>query len=98
MLRKKEQNTVKAILFDLGKVLIRFDFDPAFRRLAGHCKYSPKEIEAFFIKSGLEVLYDGGRISSRQFYRRKNIVPGVSKGRKCHAEPESIFDGPVELP
>ena len=65
---KKSPHKIKAVLFDLGKVLIHFNFEPAFRRLSKHCAHSPKEIEDFFIQSGVEVLYDGGRLSSRAFY------------------------------
>ena len=60
--------SIKAVLFDLGKVLIHFDFEPAFKRLAKHCKKEPVDIRNFFASSGLEVLYDGGKISSRKFY------------------------------
>ena len=59
---------IKAILFDLGKVLVNFNFEPAFQRLSKACPYTSKEIEGYFLNSGLEVLYDGGKISSFKFY------------------------------
>ena len=59
---------IKAILFDLGKVIVHFNFDPAFLRLSKNSGLSTKEIEDYFVSSGLEVLYDGGKISSRRFY------------------------------
>ena len=77
MSKKASKPLIKAVLFDLGKVLLHFDFDPAFRRLAGHCNSSPRDIEAFFIQSGLEVLYDGGKISSREFYREVKKALGL---------------------
>jgi putative hydrolase of the HAD superfamily len=61
---------IKAVLFDLGKVILHFDFKPAFRRLSKVCSLTPREIDAFFSRSGLEVLYDGGKITSAQFYRQ----------------------------
>ena len=61
--------SIKAVLFDLGKVLIHFNFEPAFKKLAKHSRKTPEEIRAFFASSELEVLYDGGKISSRRFYR-----------------------------
>ena len=66
---------LKAILFDLGNVILDFDFRPAFRRLSGASRRSAQEIETFFLGSGLEVLYDGGQISSRQFHAevKKNL-------------------------
>ena len=58
------------MLFDLGKVILHFDFTPAFRRLSKKTGLKPDEIGDFFKRSGLEVLYDGGKISSRQFHSR----------------------------
>lgn len=70
--------SIKAVLFDLGKVLLHFDFGPAFRRLSRHCGKKPEEINRFFTESGLEVLYDGGRISSASFYREVRRGLGLS--------------------
>ena len=77
------QPKIKAVLFDLGKVLLHFDFDPAFKKLSKHCDLSPKDIEAFFIQSGLEVLYDGGKLSSRHFYREVKKALGLRIGFKA---------------
>ena len=66
--RMPKHAPVKAILFDLGKVLLHFDFAPAFRTLSKRGQASVSDIEAYFVQSGLEVLYDGGKINSRQFY------------------------------
>ena len=70
----------KAILFDLGNVILDFDFTPAFRRLSGASRRPAKEVKAFFLRSGLEVLYDGGKISSRQFHElvKKNLNHGLN--------------------
>ncbi len=70
--------SIKAVLFDLGKVLIRFDFDPAFRKLAPLCGKTPAQIRDFFSESGLEVLYDGGKITSYAFYRQVRLGLGHS--------------------
>ncbi len=61
--------SIKAVLFDLGKVLIHFDFTPAFKRLSKRCRKTPAEVRDFFSNSELEVLYDGGKITSHKFYR-----------------------------
>ena len=66
----KSKTKIKAILFDLGKVILHFNFDPAFKRLSMAAGIPAEEIEDFFVDSGLEVLYDGGKISSREFYER----------------------------
>ena len=65
---KKTRRKIKAVLFDLGKVILHFDFTPAFRRLSKKTGLEPGKIGDFFNRSGLEVLYDGGKISSRQFH------------------------------
>ena len=82
MSKKVSKPAVKAVLFDLGKVLFSFDFDTAFRHLSKHCDKSPKDIEAYFIQSGLEVLYDGGKISSLQFYFKVKRALGLRLGFK----------------
>ncbi len=68
---------IKAILFDLGKVLLFFNFDPAFKRLAKHAGVEAKDIENYFIQSGIEVLYDGGKITSFQFYSKIKRALGI---------------------
>ncbi len=52
----------------MGNVLLHFNFEPAFRRLSRVSDLSPVEIEDYFVTSGLEVLFDGGKISSTRFY------------------------------
>ena len=69
MKKIKPDKKTKAVLFDLGKVILDFDFTPAFDRLSKHCALDPEEIKSYFSASGLEVLYDGGKISSVEFYR-----------------------------
>ncbi len=68
---------IKAILFDLGKVLLFFNFDPAFKRLAKHAGVTAKDIENYFIQSGIEVLYDGGKITSYRFYSKIKKALGL---------------------
>ena len=69
MPRKNKKKKIKAVLFDLGKVILDFDFDPAFRKLSNATGLTPEEIRGHFSRSGLEVLYDGGKISSLRFCR-----------------------------
>ena len=72
--------SIKAVLFDLGKVLLHFDFDPAFKRLSRHSGKKEQQIRGFFAASELEVLYDGGQISSGEFHRRICDGLGISVG------------------
>lgn len=80
---------IKAILFDLGKVIVDFNFEPAFKRLSRYTAKTPEEIKHFFMNSGLEVLYDGGKISSRDFYRH---VKSRLKHRADYHEFKSIWN------
>lgn len=76
-MRKKKPRKIKAVLFDLGKVILHFNFEPAFRRLSKVCALKPADIEDYFVSSGLEVLYDGGKISSRSFYAEVKKALGL---------------------
>ena len=67
---RKKSTEIKAFMFDLGKVVLDFDFKPAFKRLSKASGLTPEEVREFFMRSGLEVLYDGGKLSSREFYRQ----------------------------
>ncbi len=90
MLKPIPHKKTKAILFDLGNVILDFDFTPAFRKLSGASRRSAAEIKTFFLSSGLEALYDGGKISSRQFYAhvKKELKHGLdyAKFRKIWNE------------
>ena len=74
-MKKRPNKKIKAVLFDLGKVVLDFNFEPAFHRLSQSVPLTARELEAYFWRSGLEVLYDGGKISSVQFYKEvKRVV------------------------
>lgn len=82
----------KAVLFDLGNVLLAFDFNPAFRALSRHSNLRPAAIEDYFIQSGLEVLYDGGKISTRRFIAEVRRALGLRIGsRRFRAIWNGIF-------
>ncbi len=68
---------VKAVLFDLGKVLLHFNFEHAFKRLSKSSGRPVMEVEDYFVSSGIEVLYDGGKISSLEFYRQIKKALGL---------------------
>lgn len=60
---------IKAILFDLGKVIIPFDFQRGYQRLARYCKYPPGEIPERLRPHGLVQRFETGQVEPREFVR-----------------------------
>lgn len=59
---------MKAIIFDLGNVLIHFDAHRSAKRFARHTKVSVEKVWKHFFTSRVEKSYTRGRISSREFF------------------------------
>jgi glucose-1-phosphatase len=57
----------KAILFDLGRVLIHFDFKRGYRALEGLCPYSAEEIPRKLAGTGLVERFETGLLEPRAF-------------------------------
>jgi putative hydrolase of the HAD superfamily len=60
----------RAILFDLGKVLIHFDFQLGYRALEGRCPYAAAEIRRRLAATGLVERLETGLIEPRDFVSR----------------------------
>jgi len=56
------------IIFDLGKVLVDFDYSIAARRIGSRCKMVADEIKFFIAHSPLLVSFETGLMTSEQFY------------------------------
>jgi HAD superfamily hydrolase (TIGR01509 family) len=61
-------NTV--VVFDLGKVLVDFDYSIAVSRIAAQSTLSPSEVERFFFQSPLLVDYESGGLTRREFFEQ----------------------------
>jgi HAD superfamily hydrolase (TIGR01509 family) len=59
---------VKAVVFDLGKVLVDFDYSIAGRRLSERSDRPPAEVQALLDHSPLLYSYESAEISSDEFY------------------------------
>jgi HAD superfamily hydrolase (TIGR01509 family) len=57
-----------ALVFDLGKVLVDFDYSIAARKIAPRCTKPPENLHAFLGSSPLLVEYESGRLNRRQFF------------------------------
>lgn len=62
-------NTPEAVVFDLGKVLVDFDYSIAVRRLTVKTSRSVTELADFLLHTPTMVQYERGLLSDRQFYQ-----------------------------
>jgi len=61
---------IKTFWFDLGNVILPFDFTPAFQRLSQYAAVSPKKVRGFFEeRPWLEADCDEGRVHGYALYR-----------------------------
>lgn len=58
---------LRAAVFDIGMVMLRFDFGLTARRLAPRCRVPAASLPSMFWNSGLVDDYDRGRISCEAF-------------------------------
>ncbi len=63
------KSTIKAVIFDLGNVLVDFDHTIAARRILPFCQRTLDEIYAFFFDSSLTGLFEEGAISPGDFFK-----------------------------
>ncbi|HTI99443.1 MAG TPA: HAD family phosphatase [Dongiaceae bacterium] len=60
--------TPRAVIFDLGKVLVDFDYSHAGRRIAARSATPPEQIRQFIDHSPLLAEYETGRVTTQQFF------------------------------
>lgn len=60
--------TSPVFIFDLGKVLVDFDYSIAARKIAARSSKAPADLHAFLGSSPLLVEYESGRLNRQQFY------------------------------
>jgi HAD superfamily hydrolase (TIGR01509 family) len=68
--------TPKIIVFDLGKVLVDFDYSIAIPRIAAHSTLSVAGIKTFFFQSHLLADYESGRMTRLEFFEQARQVTG----------------------
>ena len=64
------KNKYDAIFCDLGNVLVNFDHRIAVKKILGRTAKNEEDIYQLFFDSGLTKLYEEGKISSLDFFRR----------------------------
>ncbi len=88
---------IKTVIFDLGRVVVDFDHSVICARIAEHSPFSAAELYDRFFTSGLEQLFDTGRISPARFHERIRDVAGTDMGfdavRHAWSDIFSLKDG-----
>ncbi len=69
---------VKTVVFDLGKVLVDFDYEIAARSIGSRTKLTPLEINEFMMHSPLLVRYEMGLLTSEEFYKEVCSASGYA--------------------
>lgn len=70
----------QVIVFDLGKVLVDFDYSIAGRRIAALSKRSAAEVQQFLDHSPLLVRYETGSITRQTFFETVRDYAGFTGG------------------
>ncbi len=87
---------VKAVVFDLGKVLVDFDYGLAARRLAEDSTVSAAEVRAVIDQTPLLFRYEGGQMTTQDFFSEVKARISFRSGFEEFAAPfGDIF---TELP
>lgn len=70
----------RAVFFDLGKVLVDFDWTAACRSAAGCCTADPVSMARWITTSRPACDYECGRLTSREFFDHAKIALGFRGG------------------
>jgi glucose-1-phosphatase len=65
---------IKTIIFDMGKVIIPFDFQRGYDRMAPLCRYSPAEIPERLRACDLVSRFEEGKLPPEEFVRELSKV------------------------
>lgn len=60
---------INAVIFDLGKVLLDFDYTIAARRIAARASMTAPDLGQFLLQSPLLLRYELGRLSTAEFHQ-----------------------------
>ncbi len=82
----RDTTLIRAILFDLGQVLVPFDLERGLRALGAHSPYSPGEIKKRIADCELLPPFEQGRIPPREFARRLSELLQLNVGYEQFCE------------
>jgi len=64
------------VVFDLGKVLVDFDYSIAARKIAARCRKPLSEIAAVIAQSRFIIDYEAGKLTRREFFQHVQETTG----------------------
>ncbi|HOX56496.1 MAG TPA: HAD family phosphatase [Candidatus Paceibacterota bacterium] len=89
------------VVFDLGKVLVDFDYAIAARRIAARGKMTLAEIAQFIQQSPLFLQYESGAVTTQQFFDEIRRVTGflgsLAEFSQCFADIFSPIEPMIQL-
>ncbi len=59
---------IKAVVFDLGKVLVDFDYSIAIRNISARATLSPEDLARLMMTAPLMLEYESGKLTTQQFF------------------------------
>ncbi|MCL4177315.1 MAG: HAD family phosphatase [Verrucomicrobia bacterium] len=68
---------LRLVVFDLGKVLVDFDYHIAARQLSPHTRFSPDRLIELMLRTPLLLDYERGAITSTEFYDALVLQTGL---------------------
>ena len=73
---------IKAAIFDLGNVTIKFDETPTFEKWSSCGKYTFDEVKNYYSNSSLRKAFERGEMNSKEFYDKYVGYLGLKMTRK----------------
>jgi len=86
----------EAVVFDLGKVLVDFDYRIAARRIAAQARMSAQDIQAFIDHSPLLFRFETGRMTRDEFFAEVRSATGFGGALREFTEFFSDIFTPIE--
>jgi FMN phosphatase YigB (HAD superfamily) len=71
-----QSSNIKAVVFDLGKVLVDFDYSIAVRKIAGRAKMAAEGLANFMVHAPLLLKYESGMLTTSQFFEEVCSITG----------------------
>lgn len=69
---------IRTIIFDLGKVIIPFDFQRGYDRMAPLCAYAPAEIPERLRSCDLVTRFESGQVEPEVFVKELSAILGLN--------------------